>query len=137
MATGNRFNSWIEYVNEKAVNWQTDTFALALTDVAPVAGNSTLSDITQIDYTNLSSRTLTIASAGQVAGTYTATANQLTLTASGFVGPFRYVVMYDDTASGKPLVQWWDNGSEITMYATDTFVFGGAASFTIWTDAPV
>lgn len=136
MATGNRFNAWIEYVNEKAINWQTDTFALALTNTAPTASDSTLSDITEIDYTNLSSRVLTIASAGQTAGSYIVTANQLVLTAGGIVGPFRYVVMFDDTATGDPLVQWWDNGSEITMQATDRYEFGGAPTFTIWTDVP-
>lgn len=137
MATGNRFNSFIEYVNEKAINWQTDTFALALTNTAPTAGNSVLADITQIAYTNLSSRALTITASGQTAGTFTATCAQLVLTATGAVGPFRYVVMYDDTATGDPLVQWWDNGSEITMASGDTFTFGAAATFTIWTDAPL
>ena len=137
MPSGNRFNSFIEYVNEKAINWAADTFALALTNTAPVASNSVLADITQVDYSNLSSRVLTITASGQTAGTFTATCARLTLTASGVVGPFRYIAMYDDTAAGDPLVQWWDNGSEITMGSGDTFVFGNAATFTIWTDAPV
>lgn len=136
MATGNQFNSFIEYVNEKAINWQTDTFVIALTNSAPSASNSVLTDITQISYTNLSSRTLTIASASQTAGTYTATANQLTLTASGAVATFRYVVAYDDTATNDPLVGWWDYGSAVTMGNSDTFVIGATNPFTIWTDAP-
>ena len=45
MAAGNRFNSFIEYVNEKAVNWQTDTFVIALTNSAPSSSNSVLADI--------------------------------------------------------------------------------------------
>ena len=136
MAAGNRFNSFIEYVNEKAVNWQTDTFVIALTNSAPSSSNSVLADITEISYTNLSSRTLTIAAASQTAGTYTATANQLTLTASGAVATFRYVVMYDSTPAGSPLVQYWDYGSAMTMQSGDTFVIGATNPFTVWTDAP-
>lgn len=135
MATGNRFNAWVEAVQEGNADW-TDSFALALTNTAPTAADSLLADISQISYANLSSRALTITASGQTAGTFTATCAQLVLTASGAVGPFRYVAMYDDTAPGDPLVQWWDNGSAITMQAGDTFTFGNAATFTIWTDAP-
>lgn len=137
MATANRFNSFIEYVNEKAIDWDNDTFIVFLTNSAPSASNTVLADITQISYTNLSSRTLTITAAGQSAGTYTATCAQLVMTATGAVGPFRYVGVYDDTATGDPLVGWWDYGSSITMGNGDTFTFGSAATFTLWTDAPV
>jgi len=136
MTAGNRFNSWIEYVNEKSVNFQTDAFVIALTNSAPVATNSVLADITEISYANLSSRALTVAAASQTGGTYTVTANQLTLTASGAVATFRYVVMYDSTPAGSPLVQYWDYGSAVTMQSGDTFVIGATNPFTIWTDAP-
>lgn len=133
----NRFNSFIEYVNEKAIDWDNDTFVVFLTNSAPVATNTVLADITQIAYTNLSSRTLTISAAGQTSGTYTATSNQLVLTASGAVATFRYFGVYDDTATGDPLVTWWDYGSAVTMASGDTFTIGAAATFTLWTDAPV
>jgi hypothetical protein len=135
MATGNRFNAWVEAVQEGNADW-TDSFALALTNTAPTSADSLLADISQISYANLSSRGLTITASGQTAGTFTATCARLVLTASGAVAPFRYVVMYDDTATGDPLVQWWDNGVATTMQAGDTFTFGGAPTFTIWTDAP-
>jgi hypothetical protein len=137
MAVANRFNAFIEFVNEKAIDWDNDVFVLALTNTAPVATNSVLADITQIAYTNLSSRTVTISAAGQASGAYTATAAQLVLTASGAVAAFRYVVLYDDTAASDPLVAWWDYGSAITMASPDTFTFGSAATFPIWTDTPV
>ena len=137
MATANRFNAFIEYVNEKAIDWDNDVFKLALTNVAPVATNSVLADLTEIAYTNLSASTVTISAAGQASGTYTATADQLVLTASGAVATFRYVVLYDDTAASDPLVAWWDYGSAITMASPDTFTFGSAATFPVWTDTPV
>ena len=39
------------------------------------------------------------------------------------MGPFRYVVMYDNTATTplKPLIGWWDYGSSITLSSGDTF----------------
>jgi hypothetical protein len=136
MVAANRFNSWIEYVNEKAIDFDNDTFAVALSNVAPVATNTVLADITEIAYTNLSARTLTIAAAGQASGTYTATANQLTLTASGAAATFRYVVIYDDTATGDPVMSYYDYGSAVTMANGETFEIGATDPFTIWTDAP-
>jgi hypothetical protein len=128
MATYNKFNAWAETMVEGA-NLATDQFVIALTDSAPVATNSVLADITQISYTNLSSRNVTTTSASQTGGTFTLVLADLVMTASGAVGPFRYVVLYDDTVAGDPLVGWWDYGSSITMANTETFTvdFTGAA----------
>jgi hypothetical protein len=128
MATYNKFNAWSEYMVEGA-NLASDQFVIALTDSAPVATNSVLADITQISYTNLSSRNVTTTSASQTGGTFTLVLADLVMTASGSVGPFRYVVLYDDTVAGDPLVGWWDYGSSITMANSDTFTvdFTGAA----------
>ncbi len=128
MATYNKFQAWAETMVESA-NLGSDQFVLALTDTAPVATNSVLADITQISYTNLSSRNFTTASSSQSGGTYSLTLNDLVLTASGSVGPFRYAVLFDDTLAGDPLVGWWDYGSSITMANGETFTvdFTGAA----------
>lgn len=128
MATYNKFQAWAETMVESA-NLGSDQFVLALTNTAPVATNSVLADITQISYTNLSSRNFTTASSSQSGGTYSLTLNDLVLTASGSVGPFRYAVLFDDTLAGDPLVGWWDYGSSITMANGETFTvdFTGAA----------
>lgn len=130
MATWNKFQSWAETMVEVA-NLGTDQFVIALTNSAPIATNSVLADLTQISYTNLSSRNLTTASSSQTGGTYTLTFNDLTLTASGAVATFRYVVVYDDTPTSPadPLVGWLDYGSSITMANAETFLidFTGAA----------
>ena len=128
MATYNKFQAWAETMVESA-NLGSDQFVLALTDTAPVATNSVLADITQISYTNLSSRNFTTASSSQSGGTYSLTLNDLVLTASGSAGPFRYAVLFDDTLAGDPLVGWWDYGSSITMANAETFTvdFTGAA----------
>jgi len=128
MATYNKFQAWAETMVE-AANLASDQFVIALTNSAPVATNSVLTDITQISYTNLSSRNVSTTSSSQTGGTYTLVLADLVMTASGAVGPFRYVVLYDDTVAGDPLVGWWDYGSSITMANAETFTvdFTGAA----------
>lgn len=128
MATYNKFQAWAETMVESA-NLGSDQFVIALTNTAPVATNSVLADITQISYTNLSSRNVTTSSATQSGGTFSLTLADLVLTASGSVGPFRYAVLFDDTLAGDPLVGWWDYGSSITMANGETFTvdFTGAA----------
>jgi hypothetical protein len=130
VATYNKFNAWAENMVESA-NLGTDQFVIALTNTLPTAANSVLTDITQISYTNLSSRNVTTSSATQTSGTFSLTLADLVLTASGAVATFRYVVLYDDTPTSPadPLVGWWDYGSSITMASGETFTvdFTGAA----------
>jgi hypothetical protein len=127
MAAFNKFNSWVEFWAE-AANLGTDQFVIALTNTLPVAANTILTDITEISYANVSSRNVTTTSSSQAAGTYTLVLTDLTLTASGVVPTFRYVVLYDDTVATDPLVGWWDYGSAVDMVATNTFLidFQGA-----------
>lgn len=110
------FKSWLEFEAE-AVNAGSDTFVVALTNSAPTAStDDLLNDITQVSYTNLSSRTLTTATSAQAAGTYKLEFSDLTLTSTGGpTGPFRYVVVYDDTVANDPLVGFLDYGSSITL----------------------
>lgn len=111
----------------------TDQFVLALTAAAnaPVATNAILANLTQVSYTNLSSRNLTTSSSSQTTGTYTLVINDLVLTASGgAVATFRYVDMYDDTPTSPadPLVAWWDYGGNVTLADTETFTFDCGAN---------
>ena len=120
MATFNKFNSYVEAIAEKVHNLGSDTLKVALTNSAPVSSNTQLSNITEISYTNCSSRTLTTSSSSQTSGTYKLVLNDLVLTASGTVGPFRYVVIYNDTATNDELIGWFDYGSALTLANTDT-----------------
>lgn len=122
MATFNKFQSFVEAMAEKKHNLGSDQLVIALTNSAPVATNAVLTDITQISYTNLSSRNVTTASSAQTSGTYKLTLNDLTLTASGAVAAFRYAVLYNDTATNDDLIGWYDYGSSITMANGETFL---------------
>ena len=122
MATFYKFNSFVEALAEGVHNLGSDQIAVALSNSAPVATNTQLSDITEITYTNLSSRNVTTTSSEQTSGTYRLITADLTLTASGgSVGPFRYVVVYNDTASNDELIGYYDYGSSITLADTETF----------------
>ena len=130
MATFNKFNSFVEALAEKVHNLGSDSLVLFLTNSAPVASNTQLTDITQITYTNCSSRALTVTSSAQSSGTYKLVITDAVLTASGgSVGPFRYVGIYNDTATNDELIGWYDYGSSITLADTETFTvdFDGAA----------
>ena len=58
----------------------------------------------------------------QTSGTYKLICNDLTLTASGAVAPFRYVILYNDTATNDDLIGYWDYGSTVTMASAQTFL---------------
>jgi len=69
----------------------------------------------------------------ETSGTGTLTCQDITFTASGgSFGPFRYVVLYNDTAANDELIAWWDYGAAITANSGETFkVDFGASTFTI------
>lgn len=123
MATYNKFQKFVEDVAEKVHNLGADTLTVALCAAAnaPVATNNVLADLTQISYTNLSSRALTIATSAHTTGTYKLVINDLTLTASGgAVAAFRYIVIYNDTAASDQLICWFDYGSALTLADGET-----------------
>jgi hypothetical protein len=124
MATYNKFQAWAENMVEVA-NCGSDTFKVAFCAAAsaPVATNSVLADLATAT-TNADSVTLTTSTSAHSTGTYTLLFADKTITATaGGIGPFRYVVIYDDTPTSPadPLVCWYDYGSEITVANGETF----------------
>ena len=123
MATFNKFNSFVEHIAEGVHNLGSGQLVVALTNSAPSAANTVLADITEISYTNVSSRNITTSSSAQTSGTYKLTLTDLVLTASGAVGPFRYIVIYNDTPSSPadPLIGYYDYASSISLATGETF----------------
>jgi hypothetical protein len=111
-----KFNSFTEAVAEKVHNLGADVLEVALTNTLPVNTNTQLSNITQITYTNLNARTVTVSGSAQTAGVYKLSITDKTLTSTGgSTGPFRYVVLFNQTATNDELIGWYDYGSSITL----------------------
>lgn len=143
MATFVKVNDFVEHVAEGVHNMATGAITVALSNTAPASetsnplsdGNGVLANVTQVAYTNLSSRVVTISASSQTSGTYSAVATDLVLTSSGgTTGPFRYVYIYNDTPTSPvdPLICHYDYGSSITLNDGETFTLDfGASLFTI------
>lgn len=143
MAAYNKLGGFVEHLAEKVHNLGSDTLMVALTNTAPASettpptgatGTNILANLTQISYTNLSARTLTVSGSSQTSGTYSLVCSDLVLTASGAVGPFRYVYICNDTPTSPadPLIGYYDYGSSISLANGETFTIDfGANVFTI------
>lgn len=107
-----KFNSLTEALAEKVHNLGSDTLKVALTNTAPSASNTVLTDITEIAATGgYAAATATINSSAQSGGTYTLSHDAITWTPSGAAfADFRYFVLYNDTAAGDELIAYADYG---------------------------
>lgn len=132
MATFTKLNGFVEHLAEKVHNLGSDQLIVALSNTAPGSEGTPptgstaaciLANVTQISYTNLSSRNITTSSSAQTSGTYRLILTDLVLTASGSVGPFRYVYVVNDTPTSPadPLIGYYDYGSSITLANGETF----------------
>lgn len=132
MASFQKFDSFVEAVAEKAHNLGSDQLKVALTNTAPVATDTVYASLTSpLATTNLSGATpfnLTTSSSSQTSGTYKLVIADLVLTATGAVGPFRYVVVYNDTATNDELIGFYDYGSSISLANGETFTIDADAS---------
>jgi hypothetical protein len=122
MATYTKFQQFVEDLAHGVHDLETDAITVALSNTAPSASaDAVLGDITTVSTANLDDVTPTVSSSGQTSGTYKLVLADLTMTASGAVGPFRYVILYNDTAANDPLICFFDYGSEVTLASGDTF----------------
>lgn len=132
MVAATKFQQVVEDKEEGVYTSSTDQFVVALTTNAnlPVVTNSVLADITEIAYTNLSTRNITTASSGQTTGTFTQLFTDLVLTASGAVATFRHVIIYNDTPTSpaNPLVFMFDFGSDLTLASGETLTLDWTTS---------
>lgn len=119
MASFQKFDSFIEAIAEKKHDLGADTLKILLTNSAPVAANTQKSDLTEIaagnGYTAGGNQAVQSSSV-QSGGIYKLVCNDVVFTAAGGpIGPFRYAVLYNDTAVNDLLIGWWDYGSSISL----------------------
>lgn len=130
MATYNKFQDFVEQVLKAVHDLDgTHTLKVALTNTAPAATDTSLltgsahpPPAATNGYTaggNTLSPTLS-----ETTGTAKLVLADSTFTAAGGnLGPFRYVIIYNDTATSPAdaLIAWYDYGSAITLADTETF----------------
>lgn len=126
----NKFNLFVDDLSKAALNLNTDTIKVMLTNTAPVVTNHCYADISGNELASGNGYTTggqTVSGTGvsNSSGLETMTAAATTWTSStGNMGPFRYVVYYDSTPSScKTLIGWYDNGSSITLNGVDADTF--------------
>jgi hypothetical protein len=127
MVAAAKFDVFVENLAEKVHNLGSDSLrAMLVNSPAPTAANSIKADLTEIAAGNgytAGGATLTISSSAQTGGLYKLVVADAVVTASGAVGPFRYVVIYNDTPTSPadPLIVFYDYGSSITLATGETF----------------
>jgi len=135
MATYNKFQDFIRALGEKEHDLHDDTLKAYLSNAAPSASADTVkTDCAEISNENGYTAPVDIQNTyTETDGTGTLVAVDITITADGgTVGPFRYVLIYNDTHASDGLVCWHDYGSELTLQASEEFVIDfGASLFTI------
>jgi hypothetical protein len=123
LAAYNKFENFVEELGLGGHNLNTNTLSVYLSNAAPSASadavKADLAEITnQNGYTAPIDTQNTYAESG---GTGTLTGTKCVVTATGAVGPFQYVVLYNDTHASDALIGWWDYGSALTLANGETF----------------
>jgi hypothetical protein len=131
MASFNKFNCFVQDIGRKIHNLNSDQLNVYLSNVAPSSGNTVYG--TPADLSTGGGYTAGGAAVGSTAysqssGTASLTGNNVVFTATTGFGPFRYVVLYNETAATQALIGWWDYGSAVTLAASETFTVSFGAT---------
>ncbi len=126
MASFVKFEQFVEEMGLETHDLNADTLKVMLSNTAPtVATDAVKTDITEIGAGNGYTAGGTAVGSNaysQTSGIAKLTGDDVVFTASGgTIGPFRYVVLYNDTAALDELIGYWDYGSSVTLQDTETF----------------
>ena len=132
MAAFNKFECFVGDVGLKLHDLNTDLCKVFLTNSAPsVSLDTVFTDLTDLTTANgyTAGGSDSTNTYSEATGTGTMVGVDIVWTASGgSIGPFQYAVLYNDTATGKNLIGWWDYGSAVTVLTTETFTVDFGAS---------
>lgn len=136
MAAFNKFQDFAEQLGKEVHQLHSDTLKVYLTNTAPnAATHAVKTDLAEISAGNgyTSGGHDTQNTYTESGGTASCVGTDIVITASGgSVGPFRYVVLYNDDAASDNLIGWWDYGSSITLSAGESFTIDfGSSLFTV------
>lgn len=124
MALYNKIDAFAADIGLGLHNLATNQLTFAMTTLAnkPISSaDAVLGDITEINYSGLSSRNITTTSWGQSSGLATLIIQDLVISATASIADFGTIVLYNNTTSSDPLISWWEFASDITtMESGDT-----------------
>lgn len=133
-----KYEVFSENLAEKVHDLNADTLKVMLSNTAPdVAGDEVRADVTELGTANgYTSGGTDIQNATSRSGGITSiTGVDVVFTASGgAIGPFRYVILYNDTPTSPadPLIGYWDYGSAQSIQDTKTLTVDfGTSAFTV------
>lgn len=137
MASYNKLNSFVDALSKKLHNLSTagDTLKVMVTNTAPVATNTQYSNLVDLSTANgyTAGGVTTAQTLSNSSGTEKLVCADVVITATGAVGPFRYAVLYNFSATNKELIGWWDYGSSVTLASGETFTVDFDATNGVWT----
>lgn len=137
MAAFNKFEVFSEHLAEKVHNLDADTLAVYLSNATPdAAADAVKADLAEIATGNgYTGPQDTLNATSRTGGTTSITGTDVVITAAGgSIGPFRYVVLENDTPAAPldPLIGWWDYGAPLTLLTGESFTVDfGSSLFTI------
>jgi hypothetical protein len=126
MTAMQKYQDFAEQLGLAEHNLNTDTLMLHLTNTAPTATQTTfnLTDYPAPAAANGYAAADIINTWSESGGTATLSGSDITFTAAGGqIGPFRYMVLNNDTNASDRNVSYYDHGSSITLEDGESFVF--------------
>lgn len=127
MATFVPFNSFVTQAiageHSNILNADTGAVVAYLSNAAPSAADDDVkSDLAEISTGNGYAGPIDMENAAtQTGALITLTIQDKTVTATGAVGPFRYVVLANDDTTGDMLIGYYDYGEEVTLADGEEF----------------
>lgn len=136
MASFNKFEIFTEDLAKKVHNLHSDQLEIYLSNTAPdAAADAVKADLAEIStgngYTGPQDTQNSVSRSG---GVTSVLGTDIVVTASGAVGPFRYVPLQNTTPTSPldPLIGWWDYASSISLANGETFTVDfGSSLFTL------
>lgn len=135
-----KYNIFAEDLSKKIHDLRAagDTLKVLLSNTAPVVATHVVrADTTELSTANgyTSGGVDTQNDLSRTGGTVSITGVDVTITAAGgSIGPFRYVILYNDTPTSPadPLIGFWDYGAALTLADGDSLVLDiGTSMFTV------